>query len=304
VEIVVRIGLIDVDSKIPNLALMKLSAWHKAQGDEVKLYDPLFDRPDRVYASKVFSFTFDFAYWPEDVEIIKGGTGYDLSTTLPDEVEAMYPDYGLFECDYAMGFVTRGCIRRCQFCLVPNKEGSIRQVAEISDFWRGQKRLMLLDNNLTAMSDVFMGTCRFLSEHRIETDFSQGLDIRLIDDEKAQALSSVRLWKRIHFAWDNLRDEAAVRKGIETLTRYLHPDKLMFYVLVGYNTTFDEDMHRVQTLIGYGANPFVMVYRAQDGSVPSDRRLKHLARWANRPHLRKAVSWDKYLRSGVKGIVC
>lgn len=82
--------------------------------------------------------------------------------------------------------------------------------------------------------------------------------------------------------------------GIELLTRYMHLDKLMFYVLVGFDTTFDEDMHRVYTLIGYGVNPFVMVYRGQDGSEPGDRRLKHLARWANRPALRKAASWEEY----------
>jgi len=297
-----RIGLIDADSRIPNLALMKLSAWHKAQGDDVKLYDPLFDHPDRVYASKVFTFTPDHSYWPEDVEIVRGGTGYDLSTTLPGEVEGMCPDYEIFNCQYAMGFVTRGCIRRCPFCVVPKKEGRIRQVAEILDFWRDQERLMLLDNNLTAMPEVFTAVCRFLADHRIETDFSQGLDIRLIDDEKAQALATVRLWKRVHFAWDNMRDESAVRRGIEILTRYMHPDKLMFYVLVGYNTTFDEDMHRVNTLIGYGTNPFVMVYRAQDGSEPSDKRLKHLARWANRPALRKAATWGEYLRGKVQAV--
>ena len=291
-----KIGLVDVDGKIPNLALMKLSAWHKAQGDDVKLYDPLFDKPDRVYASKVFTFTPDYPYWPEGVEAVRGGTGYDLSTTLPDEIEDIYPDYDLFGCDYAMGFVTRGCIRKCSFCVVPRKEGNIRQVAEVEDFWRGQDRLMLLDNNLTAMPDVFIETCRSLADHRIETDFSQGLDIRLIDDEKAQALSRVRLWKRVHFAWDNMRDESAVRQGIEILTRYMHSDKLMFYVLVGFDTTFDEDMHRVNTLIGYGTNPFVMVYRAQDGSESSDKMLKHLARWVNRPHLRKAVNWDEYLQ--------
>ena len=297
-----KIGLVDVDGKIPNLALMKLSAWHKAQGDDVKLYDPLFDKPDRVYASKVFTFTPDYAYFPDGTEVIRGGTGYDLTTELPPEVEAMHSDYELFGCDYAVGFVTRGCIRRCSFCIVPRKEGRIRQVAEVTDFWRGQKRLMLLDNNLTAMPDVFIETCRFLADHRIETDFSQGLDIRLINDEKAQALATVRLWKRVHFAWDNMRDESAVRRGIEILTRYMHPDKLMFYVLVGYNTTFDEDMHRVNTLIGYGTNPFVMVYRAQDGSEPSDKRLKHLARWANRPALRKAATWGEYLRGKVQAV--
>jgi hypothetical protein len=151
----VKIGLVDVDGKIPNLVLMKLSAWHKAKGDEVKIYDPLFDKPDRIYASKVFDFTPDYHYYPA-CEVIKGGTGYDLAAKLPPEVEKMYPDYSLFGCGYAMGFTTRGCIRKCPFYLVPRKEGAIKVVGDIYDFWRGQENLMLLDNNLTALPRVII----------------------------------------------------------------------------------------------------------------------------------------------------
>jgi radical SAM superfamily enzyme YgiQ (UPF0313 family) len=133
----VKISLIDVDSKIPNLPLMKLSTWHKAQGDEVDIYSPVWSKPDKVYVSKVFNYTSDFNYFPDGVEIVKGGSGYDLKSELPDEIENAYPDYQIFDCDYAMGFTTRGCIRNCPFCIVRRKEGKIKSVADIYNFWGG-----------------------------------------------------------------------------------------------------------------------------------------------------------------------
>jgi len=285
----VNIGIVAVDSKIPNLALMKLSTWHKAQGDSVKVYEPLFDRPDRLYASKVFNFTADYAYFPADVEIVRGGTGYDMAVELPAEVEAMYPDYDLYQCDYAMGFTTRGCIRRCPFCVVPAKEGPIRAVGDIHDFWRGQERLMLLDNNLTALPDHFELVVKQLIKERVKVNFSQGLDIRLLTLEMAQLLSQVRLWKRIHFAWDDVSIEASVRKGIETLqTGGVSLHDVTFYVLVGFNSTPAEDLHRVETLRGLGVNPFVMPFNKQD------RYQRRFARWVNHKAIFKSVAWGEY----------
>jgi len=133
----VKIGLVDVDSKIPNLALMKISAYHKGRGDEVGWYNPMLGY-DLVYASKVFDFTPDYAYYPKNTEIIKGGSGYSLKEELHEEIEKQYPDYSLYHCDYAIGFVTRGCIRNCEFCIVPQKEGKIKQVARVSDFCLGK----------------------------------------------------------------------------------------------------------------------------------------------------------------------
>lgn len=284
-----NIGIVAVDSNIPNLALMKLSAWHKAQGDRVKIHEPLFDRPDRVYASKVFDFTSDYAYFPVGVEIVRGGTGYDLTTELPAEAEAMFPDYGLFGCDYAMGFTTRGCIRQCPFCVVPRKEGKIRAVGDIHSFWRGQDRLMLLDNNLTALPEHFELVVRQMIQERVRVDFSQGLDIRLLTLEMAQLLSKVRLWKRIHFAWDDVSIEASVRKGIETLqTGGVSLHDVTFYVLVGFNSTPAEDLYRVETLRGLGVNPFVMPFNKQD------RYQRRFARWVNHKAIFKSVSWEAY----------
>lgn len=282
-----KIGLIDIDSKIPNLALMKISAWHKTQGDEVKFYDPLLDKPDRVYASKVFNFTPDYQYWP-DCEIVKGGSGYDLKTELPPEVESLYPDYSLYNCDYAIGFTTRGCIRNCQFCIVPRKEGKIRAVGDIYNFWHGQKRLMLLDNNLTALPDHMEKVCKQLIKEKIQTDFNQGLDIRLITDDMAQLLAKVRLWKQIHFAFDDVRLERQVREGISILTKHMPASRLMFYVLIGFNSTPEEDLYRVETLRGLGVDPFVMPYDKRD---PYQR---HFARWCNRKEIFKTVAWKDY----------
>jgi len=287
-----KVRLVDVDSKIPNLALMKISAYHKANGDDVDFYNPLFDKPDLIYASKVFDFTDDYLYYPADVELIRGGTGYDIALTLPDEIESQYPDYDLFRCDFAIGFTTRGCIRKCPFCVVPKKEGAIRPVGDIYDFWRGQDRLMLLDNNLTALPDQFERICKQLIKERVRVDFSQGLDIRLITAEMAQLLSQIRLWKRIHFAFDNIALEKQVRAGIKILTENgVSAHKLMFYVLIGFDSTLDEDLYRVEVLRGLGVDPFVMPYNK------SDEYQKRFARWVNHKAIFKSVPWHEYKTS-------
>lgn len=281
-----RIGLIDVDSKIPNLALMKLSAWHKERGDKVGFFDAL-QRYDCVYASKIFDFTDDFKYWP-GCEIVKGGSGYDLEAKLPEEIEHTYPDYGLYGCDYAMGFVTRGCIRNCPFCIVPKKEGRIHRSAEIEEFWNGQERLMLLDNNLTAAPNVFEKTILRLIDLQIRVDFNQGLDARLIDGTKAKLLSKVRLWKQIHLAWDSVDDEKEVLLGLETLLKYNSPKRLMIYVLIGFDSTPEEDLYRVERLREMKLDSFAM---------PFDRRdpyQRNFARWVNHKAIFKSVSWNEY----------
>lgn len=282
-----RIGLVDVDSKIPNLALMKISAYHKTRGDDVEFHMPIA-RYDRIYAAKVFDFTPDYRYFPADAEVVRGGSGYDLAVELPDEIVQCFPDYSLYNCDYAIGFTTRGCIRRCPFCVVPIKEGGIRVAGDIYDFWNGQKRLMLLDNNLTALPDQFERICKQLIAERVQTDFSQGLDIRLITEEMAQLLKMVRRWKRIHFAFDSVALEQQVRRGIEILTKYINPHDLSFYVLIGYDSTPEEDLFRVELLRSYRISPFVMPFRKSD---PYQRRF---ARWVNMKAIFASVSWEEY----------
>lgn len=283
------VGLVSVDSRIPNLALMKLSAWHKAQGDSVKVFEPLFDQPDRLYASKVFDFTADYDYYPDDIEVIRGGTGYDMQVELPPEIEGMYPDYELFGCDYAIGFTTRGCVRQCPFCVVPAKEGHIRVVGDLHSFWRGQDRVKLLDNNLTALPEQFELVVKQCIEERVKVDFSQGLDIRLLTLEMAQLLARVRLWKRIHFAWDDIGIEASVRAGIDLLERGgVSLYNVTFYVLIGFDSTPGEDLHRVETLRRWGVNPFVMPYDK------GDTYQRRFARWCNHKAIFESCMWPDY----------
>jgi len=285
-----KVGLADIDSKIPNLALMRLSAYHKARGDEVKFYDPLFDKPDVVYASKMFDFTADQEDLPPNT--IKGGPGYTLNACLPAKFDSIYPDYELYDCDYAIGYTSRGCPRKCPWCVVPEIEGGFRQVGNIHKFWKGQGRLKLLDDNLTADEDYCVFVLRDMATWKMEVDFSQGLDIRLMTPKIASALNKVRLWGEIHFAWDSIGYEGAVKEGIEILEAGgVSRHKLMFYVLIGYNTTPEQDLYRVEKLRGWEVEPFVMPYDKHN------RYQWSFARWCNRKKLFHSVAWEDYRTS-------
>jgi len=274
-----RVALHQVDGKWPNLALMKFSAWHKAQGDQVEWFGPLQGPYDRVYASKIFDFTSDCPYLPENT--IKGGSGYgNYKITLTPDQEKAFPDYSLYpEWDAAIGFTTRGCIRHCPFCIVPKKEGLLRVVGDLMLFWRDQPKVILLDNNLTAAPmDHFRRVLGQIIDNNLQADFSQGWDIRLLNEEHAALLSKVRVGKsgHHHFAWDNPEDEEAVRRGVALLAKYMPLRRIIFYVLVGFNTTQEEDEHRVYVLRDLGVQPFVMPYNRKD---PYQRRF---ARYVNR----------------------
>ena len=282
--------LVDVDSKIPNLALMRASSWHKRQGDSVKLgFDPLLDEPDLCYASKMFDFTAEPEYMPE-CETLKGGPGYDLDAKMPfPEYDRIMPDYSLYGCEYAIGRFTRGCPNRCPWCVVPKMDGNdVRHVADLSDFWDGQRIVRLLDDNIMADADEFCRDCEQLSRAGVRVIW-EALDIRLIDDQTAAALASVKHEKRIHFAWDSHGQDDAVIRGLEILRRHgMKPWRFIFYVLVGFNTTPEYDMHRIMTLHGLGANPFVMPF---DKSDPYQR---HLARWCNNKVIFKSTDFEHY----------
>lgn len=185
-----RISLIDVDGhNFPNLPLMKLSAWHKQNGDQVEWYDPLtawLNPPDMVYMSKVFTFTPDYPHPVCAGEIIKGGTGYEYPSggkPLPEEIEHIYPDYSLYPelCNNtAYGFLTRGCPRGCDFCIVKEKEGQkSHKVSDLSEFWNGQKNIVLLDPNMFACRE-WKNLSQQLIDSKAWVDFSQGCDIRIL----------------------------------------------------------------------------------------------------------------------------
>ena len=293
-----RIGLIDVDShNFPNLALMKISAYHKALGDEVVWYDRLFGgHYDKVYASKVFSFTEDIDYYIDADEVIKGGSGYcidvkngkecwndDNNHSLPYEIEHIYPDYSLYPeltKDTAYGFLTRGCPRGCDFCIVGKKEGKIsRKVADLSEFWRGQKNIVLCDPNILACKDwedllnqlIASGAC---------IDFNQGLDIRLMTERKAEMISKLKI-KEIHFAWDRYKDGAVILPKLKMFAEICktkpHSHNSIVYTLVNFDTTIEQDLERIYTLRDMGYWPYIMIYQKSTCA----RVYKDLARWVN-----------------------
>ena len=217
----------------PNLALMKLSAYHKARGDEVYLNFPL-QHPDITYASCVFSWNAKRRASVPDSAII-GGSGIDLKAELPPEVEHIMPDYSLYpRVDFSLGFTSRGCIRKCPWCLVPGKEGGIRESAHIYEFWeRKHRRIILLDNNLLAAPN-WRQTLQDVMTEGLEVDFNQGLDIRLVNADNVRYLKRVKT-RQLRFAFDDIAYESAVRRGIKFLLNNGIPSrKLSFYVLVGF----------------------------------------------------------------------
>lgn len=285
-----KIGLIDVDGhNFPSLPLMKLSSWHKQQGDAVEWYNPLHAwqaPPDRVYMSKVFDFTPDYPHPVCAKEIIQGGTGYhypDGGECLPDEIEHTYPDYSLYPAltkDTAYGFLTRGCPRGCGFCIVGNKEGRVsHKVADLSEFWRGQKNIVLLDPNITACRD-WQELFQQLIDSKAWIDFSQGLDIRLMTPEKAEMFKQMKI-KQIHFAWDNYEDKEMILPRFKRFKEITGWDKrkMSVFMLTNYNTTLDQDLERVYTLRELGYSPYVMIYEKQHIKKGSD--LRRLQRWVN-----------------------
>lgn len=280
-----NIGLIDVDShNWPNLALMKISAYHKSIGDHVEWWDG-FAQYDRVYMSRVFDDTYSQDE-PEPcnaAEIVKGGTGYGLQNSLVDEIEHMMPDYGLYHWlpqDTAYGFLTRGCPRDCEFCIVTEKEGrKSKKVADLSEFWAGQKHIKLLDPNLLACPSC-LELLGQLADSGAWVDFTQGLDARLLSKESISLLNRLRI-KEIHFAWDYMRETDAVLSGLrlyaENGRKTRHVDYGTVYVLTNFDTTMDENLYRIYALRDMGYTPYVMIYDKPN----APREIRLLQRWCN-----------------------
>ena len=298
-----RIGLCDIDShNWPNLCLMKLSAYHKARGDHVEWWRPE-GRYDRVYKSRVFTDTYsqDTITVTNAGEVVCGGTGYGLGPNLPDAVEHTYPDYSIYPqfSGIAYGFLSRGCPRNCGFCLVSDKEGrrSI-QVADLAEFWNGQKEVKLLDANLLACPDHEKLILQ-LAESRAYVDFSQGLDIRLITPDNVALLNRVRT-KTVHFAWDNPDMDLTpyFRRFLE-LTAIKNVRKRKVYVLTNYGSTHEQDLYRVETLRGMGYDPYVMVYD-RPSAPPITRQLQ---RWVNNKRIFHTVpSFADYIPGRMGGV--
>ena len=287
-----NIGLYDVDSKMPNLALMKLSAWHKAQGNTVEFYKPLWHKTyAKVYASKVFTYTDDSMIF-DDMEV--GGSGINMSVQLLEDIEHIMPDYNLYPMDYSLGFTSRGCFRKCDFCLVSKKEGKLKYNTDIYEFWGGHKNLVLLDNNIFGLKGHFGKIAEQILKENLKVDFNQGLDIRLLTDEKAKILKELKPIKFWRFAFDDIKDKDVFCCGAETLkNNNISPEKIFVYVLVGFNNTFSEDMEKVKMIDDYGFQPFAMIYKDFGNHRPS-QEVKSFARYVNHKAIFKSISFAAY----------
>lgn len=292
-----RIGLVDVDGhNFPNLALMKLSTYHKQLGDTVEWANSL-EPFDKIYMAKVFKFTKDdnFAYQCDNV--VRGGTGYDLTSKLPDDVEGCYPDYSLYNIkNTAYGYLTRGCPRGCSFCVVAKKEGQKSyKVANLENFWSGQKEIKLLDPNLLACAE-WKDLMQQLIDSKAYIDFTQGVDIRLMTDEKAEYIRQCKV-KMIHFAWDNPNDLLTLEKLKQYVNAFgLTQRKLSVYVLTNFSSTTEQDLWRVNTLRELGYTPYVMIYDKLN--APKITRL--LQRYVNNRYIFWSTTFKQYLESGHK----
>ena len=287
-----NIGLIDVDShNFPNLALMKISAWAKNEGHDLEWWNGL-KTYDLVYKSKVFDDTYskDIEHCINADRIVEGGTGYGLKNKLPEEIEHIYPDYDLYRIknsdpDYdpyevkntAYGYLTRGCPRNCKFCIVSKKEGcTSRKTADLSEFWKGQRYIKLLDPNLLACKE-HENLLQQLADSRAYVDFTQGLDIRLVTKDNIALLNQIRT-KRLHFAWDNPNEDlTGYFKEFAKYARIKDPSKRGVYVLTNFGSTHEQDLYRINTLRNLKFDPYVMIY--DKPSAP--RHTKLLQRWCN-----------------------
>lgn len=308
-----NIGLYDVDShNFPNLALMKISAWHKAHGDNVEFVDIEYPikHYDKVYISKTFGEEYSKMadYLPNADEIVFGGTGFaitiengkevyhkDRDPNLPDEIEHIYPDYSLYPTltkGKAYGFLTRGCCNNCDFCIVSKKEGLCsKTVADLSEFWRGQKEIVLLDANILACKDR-IELLEQLANSKAKVDFTQGLDARFITEEVAHALKRIRI-KTVHFAFDFMKNEKAIIRGLRIFKEVVGTSDrdAVVYILTNFNTTIEEDLYRVKMVQEAGFSPDIRIYRKQT----APQVLKDLQRWCNNRKLYRSCDFMDYI---------
>jgi hypothetical protein len=288
-----RIGLIDVDGHhFPNLALMKLSAWHKQQGDKVE-FAKSFEEYDIVYRSKIFTWTHEEEYLLLAQDRQRGGTGYkDYKTVLPAEVERICPDYDLYGCEHAYGFLTRGCIRSCHFCIVPEKEGQIRRNQDIEEFLGGKKSAVLLDNNVLA-HPWGIDQIEKIVRLKIKVDFIQGIDYRLIDREKALLLSRVRWLKPLRLACDHIDQLPGLLWAVGILRECeVTPSRYTVYMLV--TEDIDSAVTRATQMKEYNLDPFAQAYIPPNGERRTSRQQRRVCRWINRKEIFRSTAWKDY----------
>jgi hypothetical protein len=306
-----EIGLFDVDShNFPNLPLMKISAWHKRRGDNVEFVLPL-KHYDKIYVSKVFGDEYSKMpnYCLQADEIEYGGTGFaitiengkevyhkDRDKNLPYEIEHIYPDYSLYPeltKDTAYGFLTRGCCNNCNFCIVSKKEGTCsKKVADLTEFWNGQKFIKLLDANILACKDR-IDLLQQLRDSKAKVDFTQGLDARFITEKVAYLLKAIRK-DTVHFAFDYMKNEKAIIKGLKLYADIVglqaNISSRTVYMLTNYDTTHEEDLYRIKKIQECGFAPYVMIYRKNT----APQITKHLQRWCNNRLIYQSCEFKDY----------
>lgn len=287
-----KIGLVDVDGhNFPNFALMKISAFHKNQGDHVEWADAMFGGDyDKVYMSKIFTFSPDYPF-QFDCEVIKGGTGYDVRSRLPEEIEqSLAMDYSIYpDCNYSLQFFSRGCIRKCPFCLVRDKEGYIHPVEPVDLNPKGEW-IEVLDNNFFANPE-WKSAVDYLIRVGQPVKL-HGVDIRIMTEEQAYWLNKMKLKGNTHIAWD--LPSLDLTPKLEEVTKYIKSNKLTCYVLIGYNSTKEQDLFRIETLRKFGIVPFVQPYRDFENKRTPTQYEKDLARWANNKFLYKSCSFEEF----------
>ena len=301
-----RVLLVDIDSKIPNLALMKVSAYHKAKGDKVGF---AVDDPTQAYISvilkknkaKADSAAAMLRWQYPDIEVDIGGPGYDLKKTLPDAIEHTSPDYDLYGEDYSLGFTTRGCIRRCPFCIVPIKEGMLHRVADISEVHDPRhKAVKLLDNNVLADMDNFRRIVDYCRVHDLKVDLSQGLDARLLTEESARLLASIKPMRTWTFAFDSMAYRPAVERAVGLLkdAGINLRNLVQFYVYCDDSSGeygLESAIERCRLLKEWGTNPWVML----DIDRTPTQGMRDLKRWVNQKQIFWTCDFDDYKKRAV-----
>ena len=315
-----RIGLIDVDGRgkkkkhgamvYPNLALCKISAWHKAQGHEVLWYEPMFSgHCDKVYVSKVFNFSSDIDFYIDADEVIRGGTGYDIGSLLPQEIDKMPPDYSIYPLvpkDVAYGFLTRGCPNKCKWCVVPTKEGNIRPYMDVDEIATPERnKLILMDNNILAAGDYAKEQLQKIIDRGYKVDFNQALDARLVTDEFASLLAQIKWLKtRIRFGCDTQVQIKECERAIKLIQSHGYKGQFFLYTML--NENFRECFSRInywwqknQELIAEHHQariyPYAQPYRdPYDPSRPIPQWQKDMAHWVNKKQLFENIAFADF----------
>lgn len=304
-----KVLLLQLDGKLPNVALMRIAAHHRAAGDEIELrhaatvravQPELYDVHDMVYASLIFERTRPVAaaLQKQRPDAFIGGTGWDLTTTLEGLGIGTEQDYSIYpRYSKSIGFLQRGCRLKCGFCVVPKREGAIRHEQTVSELWRGDphpKHLVVLDNDFFGNPD-WRERIAEIKEGGYRINFNQGINARFLDEETAAAIASVPFYdenmrqRRIYTAWDNKKDEKRLFAGLQHLVNAgIRPAQIMVYILVGYWPGEDHEARdeRRRKIREFGADPYPMPYVRTPECVAFQR-------WVI-GHYDKKIPWEKW----------